>query len=95
MTAAVRASTCSACGASIRFLQTPAGKWLPCDSRRASWWLGPRAPRGARIAVVVDDAGQVHRGEVLDAPADGAREVSGFTPHWGSCAGAQEFRRGA
>ncbi len=91
-TAAVRAGTCPACGASVRFIAMPSGAWMPCDSVRRSWWILPRAPRGQTVAVVVLDTGQVLRGAVSEVATPETTEVSGFTPHWASCSEVERFR---
>ena len=74
---------CKACGEPMRFLRTPAGKFLPVDAESfGTHHLGPGM-------TVVTEAGEVLRG----SPATSVTSVQGYTPHWATCTHPDLFRR--
>lgn len=75
-------ATCKACGEEIRFIQTPAGKYLPVDAD--SLKLHTLEPG----LVVVTEEGQVIKGIQSGRPS-----LYGYTPHWATCTHPDQFRR--
>lgn len=77
---------CKACGAEIVWIDTPAGKKIPCDVKLVAYW----ERKGAPGKVVTPN------GEVLSADFKGKLDkVTGIgcVPHWATCPAADQFRR--
>lgn len=73
---------CRKCGAEIKFIKTPGGKWLPVDAKPVYYSL-----IGKKDRVVTDD-GRVIACTVVDTVTD----CMGYVPHWATCEFADEFR---
>ena len=82
--AAVRYSTCRACGARILWLKTTKGKNIPCDPGVIRF----HAAGGPETFVTVD--GKVERGQ---RQKDGA--AWGYISHFATCPQADRFRKKA
>lgn len=79
-------TTCKECGATIIFVKTPAGKWMPCDEG-----LHPYVQDSLGKDFVVTDKGEVIRCRLSYTnrfPTGMAR-----IPHWATCPHADKFRR--
>lgn len=74
---------CRKCAASILWLKTPTGKWMPVDKRPSARGIVEiREGRASTpVAVVVSRE---------NPPTPGAER---YTPHWGTCAQGDLFRR--
>ena len=78
---------CRGCGAEIRWIETSAGKRMPCDPELTPYWEKP----GAAGKVVTPN------GEVISCEFSGeASKVTGlgYVPHWGTCPAAGRFKKG-
>ena len=73
---------CRKCGAEIKFIKTPGGKWLPVDAKPVYYSL-----IGKKDRVVTKD-GRVIACTVVDTVTD----CMGYVPHWATCEFASEFR---
>ena len=78
-------SRCTRCGAEIMFIRTKIGrKPMPCDCAKRLYTPGGRdrivTPEGEVISCTI--AGLAKEGDTF-----------GYTPHWGTCPYADEFRR--
>ena len=74
---------CKYCGKEIVWIQTPAGKKMPCDPGLLAYKRRPRA----RDRVVTS------KGEVLAAHIGvnlGVADGLGYEPHWAHCKGARQ-----
>lgn len=79
-------STCRACGKPIIWMKTKAGRTMPCDARLQLYW---QSDEGSQR--ILTHAGELKRCELHGIP----EEASGMgrTPHWGSCANPDRFRK--
>ena len=79
------AAKCKACGAPIIWMETPSGKYLPCDEGLVPY----RADRFGKQSVVAAD------GCVVRCTLDFEGKPSGLgrIPHWATCPQADKFRR--
>ena len=80
------AKLCKACGATILFIRTPAGKSMPVDFEPVPYWQ----KAGTREKIVTTN------GEVLSCELEGDLNTAtglGFRPHWATCPHADSFRR--
>lgn len=75
---------CSGCAAEIIFIQTPDGKYIPCDADPIAYWPGGHEK-------IVLKNGEVVSGEYDGIP--GMEEGIGYAPHWATCPKASAFRR--
>ena len=84
-TEVLRLATCKKCGAPIVWIQTPKGKWIPCDEGLKKY----RQNSAGKESVVTD------RGEVIrcDLAFDGWPTGMARTAHWATCPEADSFRR--
>lgn len=78
--------TCKECGQPIKFLQTPAGKYMPCDTKAVYYRPQPDGPER-----VVNSDGEVVRCIFPQRPQDG--DKVGLIPHWATCPAAASFRK--
>lgn len=78
-------AVCSSCGASIIWLRTPAGKWMPANEG-----LVPYRQSDKGNNFVVDDRGNMIRCvlEFEGFPTGMAR-----IPHWATCPNAAKHKR--
>lgn len=86
-------AVCKKCGASIVWIKTPAGKWMPGDAEPVEYWLINMMTRQYVITpdglMVYCAVGEPHPATVrrfekkhLGYPqADG----KGYIPHWATC----------
>ena len=78
-------TTCKSCGAPIIWIQSPKGKWIPCDEGLIPY----KADRSGKDSIVT------HKGEIVrcqltfEGKADGMGRVS----HWATCPNAEQHRR--
>ena len=82
----LRAGKCRGCGATIFWIPTVGGKYMPCDAEQVRY----RERKGAAGKVVTPNGG-VLSADIGIAPED-ATGV-GYVPHWATCPAAGEFRR--
>lgn len=78
---------CKACGAEIKWIETPAGKKMPCDSTPVPYWISKKA----KTKIVTEE------GRVLSAILDPTiqnPDGQGYVPHWSTCPQAGWFRAG-
>ena len=77
---------CSSCGARIKWIKTPAGKWMICNEV-----LVPYKANDAGKDRVVDDRGNVIKCDLDfgDQQPDGMARV----PHWATCPNADQHRK--
>lgn len=80
------AATCRKCNAPIIWIQTPKGKWMPCDEG-----LVPYRQNQNGKDMVISDRGEAIRCDILTdgtIPTGMAR-----IPHWKTCPEADSFRQ--
>lgn len=78
-------SKCKSCGAEIKFIKTPLGKWMPCDMIRHTFRKDMSGNE-----VFVTDAGDVVHGIRCDSfEADSV----GYISHFATCPYANQHRR--
>lgn len=100
---AARKGTCSGCHAVILWLNTAAGKWMPCDPDLLTVYLDVVAGVAASTRTLVTEAGVTVKGrpippeEMQHRPHGraGVEEVRGYVPHWATCPTANRFRETA
>lgn len=73
--------SCRACGAPIKFVKTPAEKWLPVDPDQIS---SDDLELGEKYVSLA--------GEVV-TQQKGAPSSTGYIPHWATCPNAEQFRK--
>ena len=78
-------SRCKSCNAEIVWIQTPKGKWIPCDEKMIAY----KADSHGKELLVKDDGSTVRSTLDFDGEADGMARKS----HWATCPGAGQFRR--
>ena len=79
---------CKACGADMVFITTVGGKSMPCDAAPVMYW----EKKGAKGKVVTKNGeviSCVFEGEIGDATG------IGYLPHWATCPGSKQFRKGS
>lgn len=78
---------CRSCGASIVWIKTISGKFMPCDAKPQSFKYG----NSDGTAKLVRTDGVVVSCEIVKNPeeADGY----GFMPHWSTCDAPDKFRK--
>ena len=76
-------SKCRSCNAEIVWIQTPKGKWIPCDAGLIAY------KEGGNELLVKDDGSTVRCTTVFEEKADGMARMA----HWATCPGADKFRR--
>lgn len=77
---------CKSCGAPIVWIDTLAGKKMPCDAEQVIYW----ERKGAAGKIVTPN------GEVLSADLTGEPDKAtgvGYVPHWATCPAADAHRR--
>ena len=85
----MRKATCQACSAEIVWIQTPAGRSMPCDAGLIAYKRtegeNPKAEK------LVESNGVLIYGERVNNPdkADGFA----YMPHWATCSAPDRFRR--
>lgn len=72
-------ATCKSCGAPIRFVKTPKGKWMPVDPQRVT-------TEDIDGDTIVTDDGEILKGKE-------AASTVGYVPHWLTCVSPELFRR--
>ena len=78
-------ANCKSCGASIKFIKTRRGKYMPCDTVSILYRIDQE---GKDTAVTLD--GDVVKCEYVTEKYDGV----GYRPHWGTCTNPAPFRKG-
>ena len=76
---------CRSCGAPIKWIKTPAGKYMPVDEQEVCI----RIQKGGRFRFVLNN-GTVVSGEYARPFSPGA--FNAYTPHWGNCTKPEEHR---
>lgn len=82
----MRVGRCKGCGQEIYWLQTRAGKSMPCDTDPVAYWAKPKAQGKVVLA----------NGEVVSCVFTGNIDKStgiGYIPHFATCPQADRFRR--
>jgi hypothetical protein len=94
---------CRGCQASIVLVQTPAGRWLPCEAEVLEVWVVPEPDLEylrrdgvpvptTRLTLVTED-GKLTTGRRADRLTPFAVRVEGREPHWARCPKAEVFRQ--
>lgn len=92
-------AVCKKCGASIVWIETPEGGWMPGNAGLVNYWKHRYGgeyiitPKGEMVYCTV---GEVHpvvaqrceRNHQQPPKADGR----GYIPHWATCPNADDFR---
>lgn len=78
-------TTCKSCGAPIIWIQSPKGKWIPCDEGLVPYV----EDKNGKSSIVTQ------RGEIIRCRFVNADEATGFgrVSHWGTCPNAEQHRR--
>lgn len=79
-------SRCRSCGAEIIWIKTRAGKAMPCDRERVTYWAKPGGSK-----TIVTPNGEAVRCELEGDPQE-ATGV-GYISHFATCPQANEHRR--
>jgi hypothetical protein len=77
---------CRSCGAEIRWIETTAGKHMPCNPLGVRYW----AQEKAKGKVITPN------GEVLSCVFEGDERQAtgiGYVPHWSTCKSANQHRK--
>ena len=84
------ASTCKKCGASIIWLKTPAGKWMPANEGLVRYRQNDEGKD-----YVVTDRGEVIRCDIINEKLPLGEFPTGMArvPHWATCPFADSFRK--
>jgi len=80
---------CKSCGAEIRWIKTPAGNVMPCNTEPVEYWDG----YGGTTKVVTETGGVVPAS--LEQPSLFDLDVppkTGYIPHWATCPNANRHR---
>lgn len=79
------AATCKSCGAPIIWIESPKGKWIPCDEGLIPY----KQDRSGKEAIVTQ------RGEIIRCRLtfDGDPTGMGRMTHWATCPNANQHRR--
>lgn len=72
---------CKGCKSPIRFVRTPAGKWLPCEPDLLD---SDDLDVGEKLVTTDGEVKAVEAGE----------SFQGYLPHWAVCPKADHFRKG-
>lgn len=84
---------CRACHEPIVFIQMRESKAaMPCEATAVSQWLDEAAGRAASTVTLVTAEGLLLIGRPVPPETPGARQVTGYTPHWARCPQAKTFR---
>ena len=85
----MRTTTCKACGASIVWIRTLAGKTMPCDAVPIPY----KATKcgDSKAEKLVDDRGIIISGERVNTPDEATGAA--YMPHWATCSAPDRFRR--
>lgn len=86
MSTGIRGGTCRGCGAEIVWIQTPAGKSMPCDAEAVPYWQ-----RKGGHAKIVTPGGEVVSAELTGMP--GMQTGWGYMSHFATCPRSEDFRR--
>lgn len=90
-------ATCSSCGASIIWLRTPKGKWMPANEGLVPYYQNDEGKD-----FVVTDRGEMIRCDIITEklPATGGIRPTGRfptgmarVPHWATCPNAARHKR--
>lgn len=82
----MRKSKCRGCGASIVFVESVAGKMIPCDPKLIPYW----GVQGGRHKIVTPN------GEVVSAELRGEIDKAtgiGYISHFATCPAASQFKK--
>ena len=79
-------SKCKFCESEIIFIETPAGRLMPCEAMKVEVW---RIAKGKKTAVT--ENGEVFRCETETMPFRFSEFA--YIPHWVDCPGAGQARR--
>lgn len=77
---------CKACGASIVWIATQAGKNMPCDAEQVTYW---KDAKGKNTIITPN-------GETVRANLSGEIQLAtgiGYIPHWATCPQAINFKK--
>ena len=80
--------TCKACGQPICFIQTPAKRMMPCDSKM-------HMAKAGGTDTLVTRGGEVVRCTIDDKLSDSEADLHGWIPHWATCRNAEKMRKSA
>ena len=79
------AATCKSCGAPIIWIQSPKGKWIPCDEGLIPY----KADRSGKEAIVTQKGEIIRCNLTFEGKGDGAGRIA----HWATCPAANLYRR--
>lgn len=79
------AATCRKCNAPIVWIQTPKGKWMPCDEGLVEY----HTDMCGKELAVADDGSVIRCSLDFNGPPTGLARV----PHWKTCPFADDFRK--
>ena len=77
---------CHGCGAEVLWIETPAGKNMPCNPKPVPYWVRPKAP--GKIVT--------QHGQVISCDLEGDSQTItglGYIAHWATCPAAKKFKR--
>ena len=77
---------CKACGASIVWIATQAGKNMPCNAEQVTYWKDTRGKD-----TIITPNGETARAN-LQGDLERATGI-GYIPHWATCPQATNFKR--
>lgn len=80
-------SLCKKCGASIEWVKTPAGKYMPVDKEPVI------VVEGEGRNSFVTDEGEIIKGRRATPEEETEDSTVAFIPHWATCPYAKDFHR--
>jgi len=81
------AALCKGCKQRIKWIKTPAGRWMPVDPKRMSGsdlWAIAHRKHWKKVLMVSED------GEINEKPL---AYDEGYVPHWLTCPKAKDFKK--
>lgn len=78
-------SKCKSCGATIYWIKSPRGKWIPCDEKLVRY----KEDRAGKDMVVSHDGEVIRCRLQFDGLPTGMARIA----HWATCPNANQHRR--
>lgn len=89
----IASTPCRGCGALIVFIKMKeTGRTMPCEAALQSGWLEEAAGTAATTVTRITPDGLTIIGRPVPPDTTGARDVSGYIPHWGTCPNRADFK---